>query len=191
VPDSPPLNVSNTPPGAAQFPIRTVPALPDVPNPAAVAQAPYTEYAITPQLVWNYGLVAQPVAGPPGTPCKVVRLHAPFCTKVVTWVARRVGAKPVCPSPDTGSADEVLIGKSISPPAPGTLVDGSQVWTVQGTYWYALQVPPSETDPLMAGATPADGGGPTANVLYPSDFSRNLIAPVPGVSGSVPPAVNY
>jgi hypothetical protein len=191
MPDAPPTSPATGPTLPLRIPIDVVPDLPDVPAPSLASGSPTTKYSCTQFYAWNYGLAQMPVAGPVGTPARIVRLHAPSCTKVVAWVAERLGAIPVCPHTDTGSSNDVLIGKMIGLPVPGVIIDGTQVWQVAGVYSYALQVPPSDNDPLTAGSGPFDPSPSTANVLQLGQFSRTVIGPVPPVSGGAPLSISY
>src|SRR5574341_667521 len=62
---------------------------------------------------WFNGIAQMPVARPPGSPndipCKLVRLHAPYGKKVVSWTAKRFGEMPKMPSPETDDANLTLI----------------------------------------------------------------------------------
>src|SRR4051794_25847705 len=121
------------------------------------AVGPVTEYVIDTQYDWDMGTLALPLGQSPtalGDTQVLAQLYAPRCSKVVNWVATCMGAQPVAPSPKTGSTNERLLRKRIGVPLPGDTVDGSQVWTLRGSYIYALAVPPSDNDSLTAGVNP-------------------------------------
>jgi hypothetical protein len=149
-----------------------------------------TAYAMTTVYDWDMGIAQQPLSGPAGNAADFVQLYAPTCRKLVYWVAQRIGSKPVLPSPSPADPNnEVLLHKQISPAMPGSMPDGSQVWTIAGVYTYGLAVPPEEDDPLSAGVSPLDQRTTADNLILASDFVKALLAPVPPVTGepAVPP----
>ena len=106
-----------------------------------------------------------------------MRLHGGAQFKLVTWFCRRIGAKPVLPSSNTQSANEVLINDVVVPGAPGTLPDGTPVFAFSGAYLYALRVPLTESDVLTAGTTPISPLDSLQTAVLPSDWSVTLIGP--------------
>lgn len=146
--------------------------------------ASYNRYNIRQHLVTNYGLMQLPTAGPVGTPARIVRVHAPCSSKVVTWVIERlceVGEKPVLPHWDTLDSNEVCIMGEVRIDAPVLQMNGSVfLWHVAGEYHYASG---------YAGRIQASGGTSPAITLPPEafginegDFSKDYIR---SVSGSV------
>jgi hypothetical protein len=173
-------------PDGPQSSLLVVPSLSPVPDGLDFSGGAYLGAGAVTTYHWNYGLTAQPLAGPIGTPCKIVRLHAPVCFKRVIWVVQRVIDKPALPHPDTlSNGNEVLLDNVLSPTWAGKTPDGSPVFTVSGIYVYVCQVPPSDTDSLPMGVSPVNTDPASQYVLNPSDFVRSLIptAPVSGASG--------
>jgi len=153
--------------------------------------APYLYWACVTDYLWVPGALVNPVAGPQGTPPVITQVHACICYKVITFAAIRLGAKPQIPSPNT-QGDETLVGKAIRGTTLGRLLDGSPVVAVGGCYVYIMTQAPNDNDPLFMGQGPYDTTIGDANAtLLPSDFSQNIINPVPTIqgaaSGPVPP----
>jgi hypothetical protein len=132
---------------------------------------------------WDYGELAVPVAGPDGTPCEIVKLHAKMCFKRVPFHLQRVGNKPDIPSANTSNPNEILIRKGIAPNAPGIMApQQEQVWTVDGVYEYVMRVPLAESDPIPCGSLTFDPTSPNANVFIAGDFSTSYFGTTPGVT---------
>jgi hypothetical protein len=163
--------------------VSDLPPWPESTNPD---DATYTEYDCAVNYIEDTGLEASPVAGPYGTPCDVVRLHGGRTYKLITWVTRRVGAKPVSPSTDTGSGNDVLLKRNVGAAFPGMLGSGEELWTVWGAYLYLMRVPPGPNDPLPIGSMPFDTVPGLNRYLQPGvDFSPTLHGPVTPPSGSL------
>lgn len=144
----------------------------------------YLEAACDSEYVWDMGIVAAPVAGPPGAPCEVARLHAPMCYRVVTFHYERVGTEPEVPAP-VASDNEVLVRVSISPPAPGLMPGGVGVYTTRGRYVFLCLVPPQiAVDALARGKLPLDPAAAETNYMPPSVFNPAHAGKPPPVSGS-------
>jgi hypothetical protein len=153
--------------------------------------APYIGYGIHAEYAWDMGLLATPIAGPPGTPAEVTRVHGGLCFKVVEWAAQRLLELPQLPSSDTGSTNEVLLFKQISPAMRNLLPDGTPIWTVAGRYGYVLLVPPSDNDPMLIPAAPFDLGRFQLTVLTPANYTKEMLGPVPSVTGQLSQGVTY
>ena len=67
----------------------------------------YSQYPIDTNYTWDEGLHVMPVAGPPGTPARVMRLHAGLNLKRVQWSAERIGMQLTCPSWDLTNDNEI------------------------------------------------------------------------------------
>ncbi len=150
----------------------------------------YTQYLVDPSYEVDNGVMMIPVAGPPGTPPKIVRKYAPCMRKTVEWTAERKGLQPTIPHWDTGNPQEIPAYRNIMPVSPLLLNDTEHAWRAAGTYVYFLSVAP---DPLnatyAAGANPADITTPEQNVFNVSQFSkiylRSPIQPIPSVSSDL------
>ena len=134
-----------------------------------------TAWGVQVSYEWDEGLRYAPVAGSRlDRRAAVWRTHSGVCIKVVSWVAQTVGDRPILPSPGTGSLNEVLISKGISPALPTVLPMGDQGWTVAGVYRYVLLNPPAAGDTLGTGGHPLSLYPASANQLQVSDF-RDLL----------------
>ena len=56
--------------------------------------APYDEYSLQTDFVFETGQFMQPMSGAPGTPAKVLRWSAGVGYKIVSFRAQRTGLKP-------------------------------------------------------------------------------------------------
>lgn len=137
------------------------------------------------------GLVASPVAASPqnAPPVAFWRSHAPYDVKTVTWVAQMIGALPPMPSSDTGTPNEVLMWKRIVLLAPDITPDGQSIYGLMGTYFYCLQVPLNDSDPILVPNHPLISQQTIA--VTPSTFSDQLIGPVQAPSGFQGGAINF
>lgn len=162
------------------MPVNVVENLPALPTQDDFG--PVTAYGIATGYEWDKGLVGLPVAGPDRTPCKVLRLHGGICCKVIRWVAQRIAQKAALPSWDTQSPNEILMWKKISSDLPGTMVDGTTVWSRVGEYRYLLLVPPADTDDLAGSAPPWSAVSAPYCTVTADEFSTTIVAPVPAVT---------
>ena len=97
------------PPETGDEPYQVAPGpLPAPASPFLAQQYPYLEFGIRTHFVRDPGLVQQAAAGPAGTPCEILRVHAGKALKVVVFSALRLGAKCQVPSLNTGSTNEVI-----------------------------------------------------------------------------------
>ena len=181
-------------PGQPSPPNMTPPNAPSPPTPGLSADAPPSSYSLLPDrpasapIIMAWGAVVtyeehpgvgySPVAGPPGTPPATWQIHAPYTLKTVTWVAQAIGGKPELPSADTGSANERLLYKKLSPQVPQVNQDGLAIWTVGGSYHYMLNGCPGPNDSLGVGSHPLSVLPPQLNTLVLSDFKQLLAAAV-------------
>lgn len=172
--------------------VEVAPSVPNLDNTIiTVDGSPLTEYTCQVSYEEITGLYGSPVAGPIGTPADVVRLHAPMMLKHLDFTARRIGAKPLMPSTNTGNANDCLLRKVVSACFPGGMVSGEQVWTVTGRYTFLMRLPAASTDVLPIGSAPNDLTSPSQNVLTPSDFSDTLHGPAQPPNGAPATPINF
>lgn len=133
------------------------------------------------------GLLQLPLAGPPGTGARVVRVHAPYTRKVVKWAIQTVlpqGVRPVLPHWDTGDPNEVLCYRVVRPQTPLLTTAGTDYqWRVEGEYHYHLL---GTADVFSTGTTPMGVEPPESFTLYEGDFSRELLRSSASVPVSAP-----
>jgi hypothetical protein len=179
-------------PDSPQASLLVVPSLPPLPSENLnFSGGAYLGAGAVTTYDWDYGLVAQRVAGPRGGACRVVRLHGGICFKAVLWVVQRVLDMPVLPHPDTlSNGNEVLLRKLLSPCMVGDTPEGSPYFTVSGVYFYVCQVPPSEQDAIPMPVSPLATEPASQFVLNPALFVRSLIPTAP-VTGNTSQAINY
>ncbi len=82
------------------------------------------------------GILAIPVAGPYGTPIKLVRVHGGMETETISASASSIGAYPVLPHPDVKDHNLQRLGGSQSVPAPMVQPQGPHQWTISASYAY-------------------------------------------------------
>lgn len=125
----------------------------------------YSRYNIRQQVATKSGLYQMPAAGPVGTPARIVRLHAPVSSKIVTWVIERLclsGEKPLLPHWDTEDANEVCIYAEVRIDSPIIQPGGYLfLWRVAGEYHYVS---------ASAGRTAIGGGATPACIFSPQNF---------------------
>lgn len=134
----------------------------------------YGRYNVRIHYVRHHGWAQLPTAGEPPQPAKIVRLHAPYSTKVVTWVVeamRLAGERPTLPHWDNADDSEALIWSEIKVDAPVLQADGQTFfWHVAGEYHYAAVT--SAQAYLMGAATAASLMPPEAFGLTEADFDK-------------------
>jgi len=126
---------------------------------------------------WVEGLMQLPVCGTrnDGSEQSVqVRLHSPVGSKTISWSVRSVGM-PKVPHPADLDPDSVFLGSSITGAAP--LLDGAGnhlMWSISGTYTYALKKPHGLDRPYQFGSMPGSASGGNDDLL-PNAFDRLAI----------------
>ena len=150
-------------------------------HPEQLGNAPYTEQAIDTRYEQFMGIATIPVAGPPGTPPKIVTLHAPYVMKTVKATSERQGQQNRLPHWNTGNSYEQLAYKSITPAAPLMNVDGTRIYRTSVTYSYCIALAPSDADTFAVGSPAYDLQNPDLNILTPASFDPDLI-PVGGAT---------
>jgi hypothetical protein len=147
---------------------------------------PYDTCLICSRIVTYLGVLPVPVAGPPGTPPKLIQFHAPFQLRLVAWIVTRWGAAPQLPHWDTGNPAEVLIHHDISAGGP-VITQFAQSWQkATGLYVYCLTDPINPTvDGVPVGTNLASVVPTNTFNLQGAQFIRGVIAPAPtGTLGS-------
>jgi hypothetical protein len=170
----------------------TAPALPPAISPAApTLTGTYTTWTVYVEYAEDLGLRGMVPSGPIGLPTEIVRFQSPSCVKSIHWLAECWGAKPILPSWDTQSPNEVLIYRTRGLIAPGQAVDWKQVWRCNGVYTYVLQTPPGPNDNLTGAIGPYDPHSISVCFVGPNDFKAALVGPSQAPGGANQPAVTY
>lgn len=144
----------------------------------------YDRYNIRQHFITHSGLMQLPTAGPVGSPARMVRVHAPYSIKVITWVvykACEVSEKPTLPHWDTGDPNEVCTIGEVRVDSPTLTADGKTLlWRVSGEYHYASgQAGRSQ---MSGGSSPAITLPPESFGINEGDFSKDFLR---AVSGSI------
>jgi hypothetical protein len=104
------------------------------------------------------GLLEIPVAGPPGTPCQIVRVHAGYGIRTSSWDASKRGTPPAMPSPEDTPSGDTLLSYEINLAQPRLDVNqGGLSFAASGTYVYCQ-------------GTIASGGAVAGKVRGKEDF---------------------
>lgn len=130
----------------------TVPRLPTKTGIYRRTDGMYDSFTVQVYIVRDEHVLQIPVAGPPGTPCKIVRTAAPTAQKIVTWIAEKMSNPPDGPDP-TPRAGETLLHHSIMDVSKVVIGDKMK-YTVSGITVYALDVPPDLKSVPEAGLPP-------------------------------------
>ncbi len=135
---------------------------------------PYTDYKIDREAKVHQGVIVIPVAGPPGTPPKIVRTYAPYMEKRATWAVERLGVQPVVPHWDTGDPNTIPVELNFYPMSPLPIDEYRQAWRMEGEYHYVSSISPNMVKlSLAAGAiTPAATPTPEQNTITIEFFSK-------------------
>lgn len=133
------------------------------------------QFAFTKARARNSGLAALPVYGNPskdsptypngasderGTdataiPCRIVRLHAPIETMVISWTATKRGAAPIVPNPYLFDKNSVFSHGSVGAAVPvDDLQHEGHIWAMAGEYHYFVVKPRDLNSSVTAGVTP-------------------------------------
>jgi hypothetical protein len=146
----------------------------------------YPEWSQQIAYCYQQGILQCPVAGPVGTPCEMIQLHAPIGQKHVPFRIQRQGGRPALPSTVPMNSNEVLANVVIKPSAAIPMTDGSAAMCVEGHYEFALRVPLTDNDPLPYGRPPIPAAGNPC--ILPTDFVVGLLGVDPAVPLAQTPA---
>lgn len=100
----------------------------------------YSFYTVSILHKREHHIAQMPIAEDGGTECSIAYLARPTMTRVVTWMAEKVGEQPTVPNPFSSDDNEVLLRDTV-----GTmnieLMPSAQapVYTIEGTYVYAVK----------------------------------------------------
>lgn len=148
-----------------------------------IAGEGYGRYNVRTHHVARSGWAQLPIAGPPGTGSRAVRLHAPCSSKVITWIVEALlpaNVKPTLPHWDTGDPADVLLSAEVMLDAPVIQPTGDVfAWRVMGEYHYAPLA--GGLSSLSSAATPTCILSAEAFGLTEANFSRDFLR-VAGVS---------
>ncbi len=133
-----------------QGPITPAPTLTPLPLnwSAAHLQTPWGNYQVTVLFQNRIGKIGVPLgkASPTtGPTAAIIDLHAPYCVKIVDFVATRVDASPVLPSRTSPDANLELLSADFWPHVPELQADGiSYQYGGTGRYIYQCLEPVTE-----------------------------------------------
>jgi hypothetical protein len=137
------------------------------------------------------GRLQVPAAGPDPTPARIVRVHAPYTLKVVTWEIQTVcplGTKPLFPHWNTNDSGELLYYGHIEIQAPVLAPGGNAfIWYGVGEYQY-VRTSASTTYPT--GTTPISIVTAGNFTIDESNFSTLLLDATTPAVDPVPPLMN-
>lgn len=133
-------------------------------------------YSCTRSRSSDSGLLVIPVAGPAGTPPKVVRVHGGLELETVDFSASSIGAYPKVPHPDINDPNLLRLGGSQSVPLPMIQPQGPHRWTIAGSYSYVHRQMVGLASPLPVGQMPFDPTSDALSNTIPADcFSQAIL----------------
>lgn len=111
------------------------------------------ETSVDVRFEYHPGERVQDACAADGAPGERVKIHAGYWTKVISWDYERLNDWPLCPHPDTGDPNDVLIYASVQPAKPQ---DGpsQRVFRVTGEYHYRLLRPLADWGPFPTARSP-------------------------------------
>lgn len=132
------------------------------------------------------GILAIPLAGPPGTGVKLVRVHAGIETENVSFSADRIGGYPQIPSPTIQDPNVIFLGGTQSAPAPMVQPQGPHRWILTGNYVYVHRQQVGLDSPIPVPQMPFDSTLTALTNTIPVDaFNQQIIG---GFQGKPLPA---
>lgn len=143
-----------------------------------------THYSINRSTMHITGLVQTPVAGPKGTPSRIIRTHAPVEVEVVTWTATSEGGPPVIPSPYhptfTGglNANRLLLNSQLGHIVQCPIGGGNpgHIFTISGVFTYAAVTAGPIVRDYYSGKYPFESSESKETNYHPSSsFSTDIL----------------
>ncbi len=124
----------------------------------------------------NTGIIQVPIANHAVSDCELIAVCAPFTSKTVRWTFDRVGEKPVLPYWATGTANEILLNRTIVPQAPVVEPPGNRArQRVSGSYLFAFKQALAEQDSLPAGVPPTNNQSKSDTEIGYQQFDSAII----------------
>ncbi len=124
----------------------------------------------------NTGIIQVPIANHAVSDCELIAVCAPFTSKTVRWTFDRVGEKPVLPYWATGTANEILLNRTIVPQAPVVEPPGNRArQRVSGSYLFAFKQALAEQDPLPVGVPPTNNQSKSDTEIGYQQFDSAII----------------
>lgn len=140
-----------------------------------------THYELERQHYRNAGTIALPVyavptADDPTTPgtnaaCRIVRLHSPIETVVISWTAVKEGAPPKVPNPYLFDSNLIFKCGKRSAAAP-VLLPGyaGHAWSMAGVYEYHVGTPIDLNNDMATGRHPWEEDSiPISDTIIPKE----------------------
>ena len=159
-----------------------------IPPPSADTNAPEklpsafnNRYRATRERTRDDGLLVIPVAGPPGTPPEIVRVHAGVELETVSFEANKIGEPPTVPHPDQLDQNNLFLSGTQSAAVPMLQVQGNNhSWHISGAYTYVHKKPVGLDAPLPTGVMPFEpyevNGQKVNNTIGKQYFSQQIIS---------------
>ena len=140
-----------------------------------IVDADYSDYRTDTHTHFDEGVLVLPVAGPPGTPPKIVRTHAPHVTRRVNWIAEKLNAKPKLPHWNTSNGNDILVSAHFNSTSPAVGAN-HLTFRADGIYVYASAAPSNmDNISLPMGAPPNVNRSVTQNTYTISAFSQDIL----------------
>jgi hypothetical protein len=141
------------------------------------------EYGVVRRRVRDEGILVIPVAGPAGTPPKIVRVHGGLEMETVDFNSGKFGAPPTVPSPASLNSNLQFVSGNQAATLPmAQPQQGVHYWTLSGQYLYVHIKPTGLTSAFSTGIMPFEIGTAVNNTIPASAFSQQILG-----SDSPPP----
>lgn len=105
---------------------------------------------------------------------KLIRLHAPYEMATVEFAAQRHGAYPIVPHPEHPDPNFVMVGGEQVANTPEIVQNGGHVWTLDGSYSYAMKAAKGLDSEIKTGKAPFEQTGSGQNTIPAAAFSKQL-----------------
>lgn len=132
-------------------------------------------YGAVRQRTRNEGILVMPVAGPPGTPPMIVRVHAGLDMSTVDFDASKIGEPPIVPAAEPRDPNLILLGGSQTASLP-MIQPGGHIWQLSGHYEYVHKKLTGLDGPMPTGMMPIDFGTSIGNEIPAEVFTTGIIA---------------